>query len=273
MLLLVYKLIVIILSIFIVIGSFLFFRMSKKDPKKYWMYLSILAIWSVTWMVCARYIPILVWKINNVDIRPGAIKEYFLLSNLCPFVTFSLSISLMMNKRRFAQSISSWGIMSSSIVIVGYLLRSEVNKNLFYYFFIEFDGTFVMHFNLLILSLFTFVSIKKVTYKDAKVNWLYIFMYMLYLEIMRNIFEFRIEISGLAIYDWYPDLSGIKEDSIGQYFVKGNYGAVTSILNLNHPYNMIIGIIVFCAINAFILLTKTIKWNFKIFKTKPSLSY
>jgi hypothetical protein len=50
----------------------------------------------------------------------------------------------------------------------------------------------------------------------------------------------------------------ISEKYISEYFTKGNYGAVTSILRLEHPYNMIIGIVVFCIINWLILSTKIV---------------
>ncbi|MGL4183842.1 MAG: DUF5378 family protein [Metamycoplasmataceae bacterium] len=222
----------------------------KKVTTNYYFY-SITSIGCIIYFITYRWmgdIMELTGLISSSLSKSTLISKVFLL-DLCPFISFTLPLSLIFDRtRNIAKVLSLYGIIGSSITIYGQIMFETLGPGGNWYGttsiidYIFFNNLyFSMHWYSLMLSFLVIINCKTFTIKSLLSTHLFAAGYFSYIGIFISFFGVVNNATGLVEQDWNP--------------LGGQYGQVTKILNVPWPYTPILAFsLVWITILIFIFL-------------------
>lgn len=184
-------------------------RWLVKLDKKYFFILLIFAIFCFLYFFIARYILDAIQFNKFKDSTNPYVRDVFfsklLLLDLCPFMSFALSIiTIFDKKRRFARLLAPVTIIGSIVTIFGQCIW-ESPTDLFQYIFVgtEFNRLyFMMHLLSLLLGLWILMVSKTFTWKSCLCCFGAIIIWFVYTISAMNIFNVDWNVTGLSANDW-----------------------------------------------------------------------
>lgn len=243
--------------ILICIGHFLFKKYNNKIYFKvvnsyyFWIVIGLLFL---IYFIAARYS----WNMMDYFDLDNAIKKndptlglnnemwrrsYFIsrvfLLDLCPFLTVSLSIFLIIDKTRiFAKSISIFCLIGGTLAILFGVGFDKRNGSIFQYIFLG-DGEnkmyFMIHYLIIIISLSLLLNTKTFTKYSFFGGLLVIAIFLIYASIVAKTLNITNNVSGAVKGDYYP----LDEDP--KRF-KPLYGFIPAVLKIKDNFPLCITI-------------------------------